>query len=186
MTHIIGGEKSHVGMANCYFCGEPSIILLDTRIVKGELNKSLPRDCGVVNMEPCSKCEKLMDAGVILITVKSESFDDIERERQDFLADRNNYDGPAGNLKKPFIPNPYRTGGWFVVRDEMLERMREDVSDAAIDNLIQKRWGFIAHEDAEALGLFQAEPVHKTVDQCIQQNNNAQEDNSNSGLILPD
>jgi hypothetical protein len=184
MTHIIGGEKSHVGMANCYFCGEPSIILLDTRIVKGELNKSLPRNCGVVNMEPCSKCQKLMEAGVILITVKPDSFEEVERERQEFLADPNNYEGEPGNLKKPFIPNPYRTGGWFVVRDEMLERMREDVPDAVIDRLLGMRWGFISHDDAEALGLFQAEPVHKTVEQCIGQND-AQEDGSGSSLILP-
>jgi hypothetical protein len=185
MTHIIGGEKSHVGMANCYFCGEPSMVLLDTRIVKGELKKSLPRDCGVVDMEPCSKCKKLMEAGVILITVKSDSFEEVEKDRQEFLADSSNYEAGSGSLKKPFIPNPYRTGGWFVVRDEMLERMREDVPDAVIDRLLGMRWGFISHEDAEALGLFQAEPVHKTVEQCIQQNN-VQEDNSSSGLILPD
>jgi hypothetical protein len=129
-----------------------------------------------------------MEVGVIFITIKSESFAEIERDRQEFLLDDRNYDGPAGNLKRPFIPKPYRTGGWFVVKDQVVERVREDVPDTVIDSLLQRRWGFISHENAEALGLFQAQPVHKTVDQCIQQNNNVQEDNSSnsSGLILPD
>ena len=42
---------SHVGIANCFYCGEASQILLDTK-----LRKKLPMKCGVVNLEPCSKC----------------------------------------------------------------------------------------------------------------------------------
>lgn len=181
---IIGQEKSHVGMANCYFCGEPSKVLLETRITRslsggpGELMKSLPRDCGVVDMDPCSSCEELMKVGVILITVKPESFDEIERDRQEWLADEN----PE---KKPFFPNPYRTGGWFVVRDDMLERMKEDVPDSVVDNLLRRRWGFISHEDAELLGLFDAKPVYQEVSECIKQGQDDQPDEQKGSLILP-
>ena len=60
-------ELSHVGMTSCFYCGDASEILLDTRVVNGQLRKSLPRECGVINMNPCAKCEGYMQAGIILI-----------------------------------------------------------------------------------------------------------------------
>ena len=118
-------EKSHVGMAKCFFCLEPGMILLDRR-----LKKSLPRDCGVVDMTPCSKCNDYMKQGIILISIS----DDTTKE----------------DMKGP-IPNPYRTGGWVVVKQEAVERF--GVGDALLDFAIKHRFAFIADAAWLHLGL---------------------------------
>jgi len=100
-------EKSYVGMANCFFCNKPSMILIDRR-----LRNTLPMNVGVIDMTPCSECRSYMDKGVILISIK----DDTKEE----------------DMKGP-QPNPYRTGGWVVMTDEAVERLfPTEFSKAAI------------------------------------------------------
>lgn len=93
-------EKSHVGMARCFYCNELAIILLDRR-----LRKTLTRDMGVIDYEPCGECKKLMSQGVILISVR---------------------DGEKSE-------NPYRTGGWVVVTDEFITKLlKEDAASTIL------------------------------------------------------
>jgi hypothetical protein len=116
--------KSHVGMAQCFFCGEDSTILLDRR-----LRKTLPRQVGVVDMEPCNDCKGYMEVGIILISIS----DDTSKE----------------SMKGP-IPNPYRTGAWAVVTPDYIERMFEDdYKDFALNH----RFTFITDEAWDRLGL---------------------------------
>jgi len=49
------------------------------------------------NKEPCDKCKEYMEKGVILISCRGLETDDRE--------------------------NPYRTGGWVVVRDQFIEKV---------------------------------------------------------------
>jgi len=68
------GEKSHVGMMQCFYCGEPMGVMLDRH-----LHNTLPREA-VYNYEPCDACKALMRQGVMLIEVRNgESGDNPHR-----------------------------------------------------------------------------------------------------------
>lgn len=90
-------ELSHVGMTNCYFCGQGKDILLDK-----SLRKSLPRFVGVVDMEPCNECKGWMEKGVVIISISDNTTDEEMKNNP---------------------PTPYRTGGWTVLKDEAIEKM---------------------------------------------------------------
>jgi hypothetical protein len=117
-------EKSHVGMAQCFFCGKDSTILLDRR-----LKKSLPMKVGVIDTKPCNDCAGYMKVGVILISIA----DDTSKESME---------GP--------IPNPYRTGAWAVVTQDYVERIFEGSHK---DSALNHRFAFITDEAWNQLGL---------------------------------
>lgn len=124
-----------VALTRCYFCGEPGDILLNRHITGGHRTKQFIKEADgkVVDMRPCSKCKEFMKQGIILITI-----DDAKSEK---------------DWDKQSMPNPYRTGGWFVVKDEAI---REVVSPPDMaDWAIKHRWMFIEHQAAEMLGLFE-------------------------------
>jgi hypothetical protein len=74
-------------------------------------------------MRPCGKCRDLMTQGVLLISV------------------RNGEDGP----------NPFRTGGWVLVRDEMIQRL---ITPASVrDEVLRLRWAFLDDQTWDLLGL---------------------------------
>ena len=114
---IMIGELSHVGMNTCYFCNEPSEVLLYRR-----LKKTLPRNIGVMNMRPCTKCEDLMKQGILLISIKNDT---------------------QG-------PNPYRTGGWVIIKQEAVERM---FNGDFLKFALEHRFMFINDEVWDAMGL---------------------------------
>ena len=119
-------EKSHVGIS-CFFCGETIGVLLDKR-----LKKSLPNTPIVINMEPCDKCKKFMEQGIILISIK----DSTTAEEM----------GKGGKL-----PNPYKTGEWCVVKDDagFWEIVDSDLSAYAK----RHRFMFLTDESWDKLGL---------------------------------
>lgn len=121
-----------VGLAKCYFCGGPNEVIINRLLTRVSADRIREADGKVISMDPCSKCADMMKQGVILITISSE------------LSDRD------WNMQS--MPNPYRTGGFFVVRDEAIRRIVQpkDIADWAIEH----RWMFIEHEAAEKLGLF--------------------------------
>jgi hypothetical protein len=55
--------------------------------------------------------------------------------------------------EKSDMPNPYRTGGFFVVKEEAVERLFSHQEALAFAK--KHRWLFIEHEVAEQLGMFQ-------------------------------
>jgi len=61
---MITENKSYVGMANCFICGEVKHLLLDKR-----LKNSLPQNA-VYDKEPCDKCKEVMKEGIFFIGVK--------------------------------------------------------------------------------------------------------------------
>ena len=88
-------------MTTCFYCGESKDILLvgsaTTEFKKvglsdydGRMNPNI----GVIDKEPCSKCAKYMEQGIICISVKDDS---------------------VGS------DNPFRTGGWAVVKDSAFD-----------------------------------------------------------------
>ena len=125
-------KKEHVALTRCFFCGDPDRILLATRYDwKGEPLKDLSQaNNKVIDMEPCQKCADHMGQGVILLTVdstKSES-----------------------GWEKQRLPNPYRTGPFFVIKDDAIIRM---MPTELATWAIKHRWMFIEHQAAEKLGL---------------------------------
>ena len=81
-----------------------------------------------------------MSKGVILITVSDDSEDEISSA---FNEDR--------------IPNPHRTGGWFVLKDSAIRRMVKPAKVAEL--IIKHRWSFIPDAVAKMVGLTDAPPT---------------------------
>lgn len=110
-------DKSYVGMATCFVCGEVKHLLLDRRL-KNSLQQSACYD-----KEPCDKCKDLMKQGIIFISTRS---------------------GESGD-------NPYRTGRFFVVKDEAVKRMpmKEDLRV----QILKKRIAFVEDEVLDKLGF---------------------------------
>ena len=76
-----------------------------------------------LDSEPCDECKKHMDMGIILISVR---------------------DGEEGG-------NPYRTGGWVVVREEFVERVFNPPE--LVEHVLKKRMAFMPDEAWNMLGL---------------------------------
>lgn len=76
-----------------------------------------------MDKEPCDKCKEHMTMGVILISVK-EGTD---------------------------MDNPYRTGGWCVVKEEVIPRM--GASEEMTRDILKKRVCFIEDRAWDAMGL---------------------------------
>lgn len=110
---------SHVGMANCFYCGEGSKILLDTR-----LRNKLPMNCGVIDLEPCSKCAEYMKQGIILIGIEPPEDGEI----------------PLHNG----LPNPYRTGQFAVVKESAVVDLIPEGEHLTFT--LKNRWVFMAKE----------------------------------------
>lgn len=125
---------NYVALTKCYFCNKDSDILLHRQL--RDISKAHGK---VVNMDPCRTCEGYMKAGVILITI------------DDAKSEKGWNHRPSG--QKKWIPNPYRTGGFFVVTDEAVRKTIHP--EAMADWAIKKRFMFIEHEAAESLGLFE-------------------------------
>ena len=126
-------KKLGVALTKCFYCQEDSTILMNTRLTEHYARQVESAHGKVIDMTPCPQCEEYMAQGVILITI------DDSKSGKDW--------------NKADIPNPYRTGGWFVVRDESLYKwMPEEFADFAVKH----RFMFIEHEAAEHVGLFDA------------------------------
>lgn len=107
---------------HCFFCNQPKneLILAGRLRDDAEAPKSM-----VWDKEPCDKCKEYMKQGIILVSVD-------EKKSQ-------------GDME-----NPWRTGGWWVVSEDYIER----VFGTAAPEILKKRAAFIEHSTAEALGLF--------------------------------
>ncbi len=77
----------------------------------------------VWDYQPCATCEAFMTPGIILISVKP---------------------GESGN-------NPYRTGGWAVVKEEAVRRML--THPPLVEDICKRRMAFMPDDVWNALGL---------------------------------
>ncbi len=78
----------------------------------------------VYDKEPCDKCKEYMQMGIILISVKNKE------------TDRN---------------NPYKTGGWCVVKEDAVKRFPFD--SGSIQSMLDKRVAFLEDEVWDMIGL---------------------------------
>jgi hypothetical protein len=106
----------------CFFCNEVQGVVLLKGSTKYHSTEEAPHGV-ILNKEPCQNCVEHMRQGVILISVK----DTDETE------------------------NPYRTGGWCVVKDEAILRLvrPQELANA----IIKKRVAFVPDDAWDMLKL---------------------------------
>lgn len=121
-----------VALTKCYFCGKDSDIIINSLLAERVAKKVKEMHGKVVSMDPCRECEGFMKQGIIFLT-----FDPAKSAR---------------DWNKDEMPNPWRTGGFFVVRQEAVERMLGPGS--MLDFALKYRYMWIEHEAAERLGFF--------------------------------
>jgi hypothetical protein len=95
----------------CFFCNKPK----NEIVLPGRLpgDEEAPRNT-VWDMRPCDECAGYMKQGIILISCR---------------------DGESlGN-------NPYRTGGWVVIKEDAIRRMIDP--GALLDSILQNRFAFV-------------------------------------------
>jgi len=139
-------DKSYVGMARCFFCQKEDKILLDRT-----LRDSLPRDCGVIDLDPCTECAGYMKQGILLISVRVGEMEAVAKDQESY---KESYDRASTYERKrlrPFIPNPYRTGGWCVVKEDAVKRFVQP--SETLTEILRCRWSFVDDQTWEKLGL---------------------------------
>lgn len=100
-------EKSIAAVTRCFFCNKPKNELLLAksfrRNAKGEVVPSVDLDKihnKVVDKVPCDEGKEALKMGIVLVSVREpKSIEDSE--------------------------NPFRTGGWVVIKETAWERMNE-------------------------------------------------------------
>jgi hypothetical protein len=133
------GERQHVALTKCFYCLKDDRILLATKYRETKDGMQPIKDLGpangkVIDLEPCQECAKWMKQGIILIGIDSAKSDPgWEREQ---------------------MPNPWRAGGWSVIKDEAFKRIftGEEVTEFALKH----RFMFIEQEVMEKLGIIPA------------------------------
>lgn len=90
-------------------------------ILDRRLKNPLPQNA-VYDKIPCDKCKGYMKQGIIFISVK------------------------AGSDKE----NPYRTGGWWVVKEDFVKRV---IKGKMLRDVLKQRVCFIEDEVCEKIGL---------------------------------
>lgn len=142
----MANKKSHVALTKCFFCGGDGCILLATRYNHdGEPLRDLaPAHGKICNMEPCSKCADYMKQGIIFLGI-----DDAKSEpgwsqppQPQHIGDRR---------PDAYIPNPFRTGAFAVIKEEAVRRMIN--SPKMVAWAVKHRWMFIEHAAMVQMGI---------------------------------
>lgn len=95
-------------------------------LLNKRLKNNLPREA-VYDKVPCDKCKGYMEIGIIIISTR---------------------DGESGD-------NPYRTGGWWVVKDDMIKRLINDKK--LVNDILKRRVLFIEDSVADEIGLIKGD-----------------------------
>lgn len=110
----------------CFYCNKDKneIVLLGNladRLAR-ENDDYLPHSTCLDN-EPCDECKEFMEKGIIIISTRN---------------------GESGQ-------NPYRTGGFFVVKDDLITRICNDPH--LTENILKKRVIFMEDATLHAIGI---------------------------------
>jgi hypothetical protein len=106
----------------CFFCNKPKNEILLPGLMKGD--QEAPKNM-VWDKQPCDECKGHMAMGVILISVDEKLTDDRD--------------------------NPYRTGGWCVVKDDFIARTV--TPDELKNDILKRRVAFIPDDAWKMMGL---------------------------------
>ncbi len=142
-----------IALTKCFFCGQDDRILLGRRMTTRNTLESARGK--VIDMEPCAKCAGYMKQGIILLTI-----DDAKSEpgwhRPPSEDNHHDHYGTRPSQRRAFVPDPWRTGGFFVLREDAVKRI---FTGEPLEFALERRWCFIEHEAAVKVGLFDMQPV---------------------------
>lgn len=124
-------DKLAVSLTKCFFCNKDDKIVLNKTLTERHAKNVESMHGMIIDMDPCNECKDFMKQGLIVITI------DPSRSEPDWNKER--------------IPNPYRTGGWFVVKD----RVADIFDDKMKAWVLKHRWMFMEDEAARKMGLFE-------------------------------
>lgn len=124
-------ELSHVGMTNCWICGEGAEIMIDMK-----LRQILNKNMGSTPNTVCSDCEsKSKDNDAIwLISIKDDE------------------KPPESNDE---IWNPYRTGGLVLIKKEAIRRMfaADEFDKSILESVNRNVYFYLSDEQWKIFGL---------------------------------
>jgi hypothetical protein len=106
----------------CFYCNKDKNEIVLPGKLKWDVQAPMR---GVWSMEPCGTCKDHMDKGVLLISVDEAKSTDPQ--------------------------NPWRTGGWVVIKDEAVRRMVKP--DVLADSICKRRMAFVPDAAWDMLGL---------------------------------
>lgn len=145
-------EKLHVALTKCFYCGEDDRILLATKYHHTKDGMQPVKDLQplhnkIIDMEPCRKCADWMEQGIILLGIDSAK------------SEPNWNKPPAPNAitgkQEHWLPNPWRSGTFSVVKEEAFRRM---VPDKAMQEFaLKRRFMFMEEEAMVMMGIIPAE-----------------------------
>lgn len=104
----------------CFLCGKDKGVVLFGQMKND--SEAPKKVC--LNYEPCTECKGLMEKGIILISVDEHKSTDMK--------------------------NPYRTGGWVVVKESVIS---EFFNESASKEVLNKRVCFFSDEVWDKLKL---------------------------------
>ena len=125
-----------VALTKCFFCQEDSDIIMNTKLTPKYAKAVKEMHGKVVGMNPCSKCTEYMKQGIILISIR-------DGEERELVA--------AAREKR--MPNPYRTGGWAVVKETYILAMHELLGKTVVNGAVKHRFAFVFDSTWNYLGL---------------------------------
>jgi len=157
-------KNFEVALTKCWYCLKDDKIILPKQIGNKRLNDQITEANGkVVDMDPCNECQEHMKRGVIMISVADD---------YDPVVDQKNWDSNSAHIplerRTPFIPQPYRTGGWVLVTDEGFSRIFNDNANesskeivaAAVEQALKNRWMMTPDTVWMRIGLPRFSPGH--------------------------
>ena len=135
-------------VCKCWYCGGDQGALILAGKIEGD--REMPMS-GVWDMNPCDECEGHMQQGVIMIGVKDDAtMEEVGRRQKAWEHEH----GGKPDHRKPYpgyyIPDPFRSGGWWLVRDEFITRTFDEKT---AEHVLKCRWTFITQETADMLGF---------------------------------
>ena len=93
-----------------------------------------------------------MEQGILLISVRVGEFDAIAKDQESYKLEKLRYERDHFKAHyRPFIPNPFRTGGWCVVKEDYIKRVVQPPELLAL--MLRERWSFIEDDAWNLMGL---------------------------------
>lgn len=125
----------------CYFCGKNK----NEIILAGRLPGDREAPKGAIwDSRPCDKCAEYMKQGVLLISIRDDQVSVLEEHSSSLVG------LTRAERRRVVPPNPFRTGGWVVVKREAFKRF---FSGESADAMLKAGFGFVPDSVWDAVGL---------------------------------
>lgn len=123
MVYLSPKHGLNPSLAICFVCQQDK----NEIVIPGKLrNDEQAPHKAVWDYEPCDKCKEHMEQGIIVISVDEK-------------------------LSKNDMKNPYRTGGWCVVREDFIKRILSP--GPLLKDILKRRMVFMPDDAWDKIGL---------------------------------